>query len=52
MGQSFLGRDRAFRCYYYLHNFSLLFIEKPKLEDIVYSCCEPTPLASISNVKI
>lgn len=52
MGQCFLGRDRAFRCYYYLHNFSMFFIEKPKLEDVIESCGEPTPLASVSNVCI
>ena len=43
MGSCFLGRDRAFRSYYYFHQFSTIIVENP-IDDGSLKCHEPTPL--------
>ena len=48
ISQCFLGRDRAFRTYHFLHHFSAIFIESPNKSDIHFFECEkPTPIEKI-----
>uniref|UniRef100_A0A0M3HLJ7 WHIM2 domain-containing protein n=1 Tax=Ascaris lumbricoides TaxID=6252 RepID=A0A0M3HLJ7_ASCLU len=45
-----LGRDRAFRSYWFLDSLSLLLVENASCADEVGPCCGATPLDKVSFV--
>lgn len=47
LGWNFLGRDRAFRLYWYFDSLSLLLVENPTIKDEIGECCGATPVDKV-----
>lgn len=42
-----MGKDRAFRSYFFMHSHGMILVERPNVDEVIESCAEPTPIAVI-----